>query len=330
MNELLRKLLCLPEQGSTVASEIDAFHYVVIGVTMLGAATIATLAIVFVSLWKSHSDETLPLTPRVRVPLWLETGLVGGTLLLFVSWWVYGFRQFQRTQTPPANASAVWVTGKQWVWDFRYPDGRTSQHALYVPANRPVKLLLTSRDVVHSFFVPAFRLKKDVVPGRYTVLWFEAKPGTYDIYCAEYCGTAHSRMRGTVVVLAPDEWDRWQRGGPAREAQDDGIRVAARQGCLQCHSLDGARGVGPTFKDLLGAHETLDTGERVLVDGAYVTRSMMEPRAQLVAGFAPVMPSYQGRITPEETAAIVELLRSLSRAPRAAVPGEEATRARRD
>jgi cytochrome c oxidase subunit 2 len=202
---------------------------------------------------------------------------------------------------------------------------------LRVPAGRPVRLLITSRDVIHSFFVPDLRVKQDALPGRYTQTWFNPdRPGRYQIFCAEYCGLSHSGMLGELVVMPPDEFDAWlaeQRRGEAR-AQDaaasagedvmlgsdilaQGRAVAAQQGCLKCHSVDGSRHIGPTFLDLYRRQEKLSTGEVITADEAYLTRSMMDPAAQVVAGYQNVMPSFQGRMTPPEVAAVVEYLKSL-------------------
>ena len=260
--------------------------------------------------------------------MWLKTAVSVGLLGLFLLFWFLGFHQFMRVTTPPADGMDVYVVAKQWMWQFAYPGGQTSLNRLYVPVNRPVRVLITSRDVIHSFYVPAFRLKMDAVPGRYTTLWFEAShPGTFDIYCAEFCGSGHSRMRGEVVALAPEDHDAWLRGQvpagePARSSLVEvGQSVAAVKGCLQCHSIDGTRRTGPTWRDLYGSSESLSDGTQVLVDGAYITESMMEPNARIVAGYLPVMPSYKGNIEPGETAAIIEYMKTLSRETRESPDG---------
>jgi cytochrome c oxidase subunit 2 len=229
----------------------------------------------------------------------------------------------------------VYVTAKQWMWKFTYPDGPSSVGELHVPANRPVRLLMTSRDVIHSFYVPSFRLKQDVVPGRYTQTWFTAtQRGQFEILCAEYCGLQHSMMRGMVTVLEQGEFNRWledekakyvaNRGvqdvslGPGEKPesmQDRGRAVASQKGCFKCHSVDGSAHIGPTWLDLYQRRERLASGETVVADEAYLTESMMEPMAKIVAGFQPVMPSFQGQLTAPEAAAIVEYIRAL-RSPR--------------
>ena len=206
--------------------------------------------------------------------------------MLFLVFWVIGLREFVRLRVAPEGALTVYVTAKQWMWKFAYPEGARSIARLYVPVGRPVKLVMTSRDVVHSFFVPSFRVKQDVVPGRYTTLWFEVvAPGTYPVLCTQYCGTGHSMMRAEVVALRPADFERWLDGeqepeggriaGPVYVEPDlglmdvappeqtslarEGVRVAANHGCLRCHTLDGTPHLGPTWAGLYGARVPLST-----------------------------------------------------------------------
>lgn len=329
----LHSLLGLPEQASTIASRIDGLQYVQFGVLVGLSLVMCGLALFFVIRYRRRDDGGA--TPEVRAPVWLELGVAGSLFVVFAIWWVVGFRDYLRVGTPPDDAVQVYVTGKQWVWTFDYAEGPSSAGVLYVPRGRPVHLLLTSRDVIHSFFVPAFRLKRDAVPGRYTELWFEAEAaGRYPAYCAEFCGGGHSRMWADVVVLAPEAFERWLEGeapdttgaavgeapirGPTEGASDrgrsmaeEGRRVAAGHGCLECHSTDGTASTGPTWLGLFGSEEVLASGDTVVVDAAYVTRSMMDPMAQVVAGYPAVMPTFQGQVEPGEVAAIVEFIRSL-------------------
>ena len=254
-------------------------------------------------------------------PAWLEFGVYGLILAIFVFFWVIGVRQFRALSEAPEGALEVYVTAKQWMWKFGYPDGAGSVGVLYVPAGRPVRLILTSRDVVHSFYVPDFRIKRDAVPGRYTGIWFEApEPGTHPVLCAEMCGTGHARMEAEIRVLAPAAFEAWQSGRETALQADPGSqrlvdlgRVAAtRHGCFQCHSVNGAPGIGPTWQGLYAATVTFADGESLRADEAYLTESMMDPNARIARGFAPVMPSFQGQLSVEETAAIVEFIKSLA------------------
>jgi cytochrome c oxidase subunit 2 len=313
MNELFRRLLMLPPQASTVARGIDVLHYVVITISMLGAAAVAATVALFLVKFRARPGVT-PHPRARRIPVWAETAGVACLLAMFLAFWVVGFRQFVELQTPPKHAIDVYVVAKQWMWEFAYPQGAATTGDLYVPAGRPVRLILTSRDVIHSFYVPDFRVKQDVLPGRSTFLWFEAtEPGVHDILCAEYCGTEHSRMRGRVIALDAGDWSRWaeDRPGERQDLATAGGKLAAQRGCLRCHTVDGTPHLGPTWAGLYGARIDLASGERVRVDVAYLTESMMDPERRLRAGFSAIMPSYRGLLDASEVAALVEYIRAL-------------------
>lgn len=334
MNEIFREMLALPPQASTVAREIDLLHFWVIGVTMLGASIVALVALWFTVRYRASRVGGEPGDPvdRVRTPVLVEIGLIALLVLLFLGWWVVGARQYRRLQTAPEDSLAIWVVAKQWMWQFTDAEGNESESKLFVPVGRPVKLVMTSRDVIHSFYVPDFRVKMDVVPGRYTTVWFEAvAPGTYPILCTEYCGTEHSGMRAEVIALPASEYARWLRGRPGPrmagsvygaaereipratvELVEQADRIAAREGCLRCHTTDGSPHIGPSFAGLFGALVTMQDGTVIRADEAYLTASMMDPREHVHAGFPPVMPSYRGRLDPGETAALIELIRELA------------------
>lgn len=337
MNELLRRILFLPPQSSTFAAEMDALHFFVISLTMLGALAVTLIGGYFLLRYRRRSGRQVgpARKPASPVPLWAEASAILGLFALFILWWVIGFRQYMRIRIAPENALEVYVTGKQWMWKFAYPEGLNSVATLYVPAGRPVKLILASRDVIHSFFVPDFRIKQDAVPGRLTTLWFQAdEPGRHDILCTEYCGVSHSTMRGEVVVLSSRDYERWLQGispdQPIAEQWNErpavvgryappelismvrqGELAAAQLGCLRCHSLDGSAHLGPTWAGLYGSLVPLARGGHVLADEAFITESMMDPMVKLHTGFPPLMPSYQGLVKPAETAAIIELIKSL-------------------
>ena len=326
LNQLLRRLLALPTQSSSVAREIDTLHYTVILTTFAGVTLVAVIAAVMVVRYRRRTPD-IPLTPRVTAPAWVEISLIGGLLTLFCAWWVVGFAQYRELQTPPAGAMPIYVTAKQWMWKFADPSGPSSADSLVVPVGQPVKLIMTSRDVIHSFYVPAFRIKQEVVPGRAVTTWFEAiEPGTYDVLCTQYCGTRHSMMRAQVVALAPADYGRWLDAAraplalPGAKGDGEGLAargrdVAAARGCLRCHTVDGSPFIGPTWARAFGRRRATADGHDVVVDEAYLTQSMMEPRAVVAAGFAAVMPSYQGVLSPEETSALLEYIRSLRDVP---------------
>jgi cytochrome c oxidase subunit 2 len=340
MNEILRAILFLPSQSSTIAREVDQLHYFVIGSTFAGAVLVTLIGGWFLfryrrgARWTGGPRNTSKVR-RIEVTVWV--GIFG----LFILFWIIGARQFMRIRVPPEGAMEIYVTGKQWMWSASYPGGGGSNGNVVVPVGRPIKLILTSRDVIHSFFVPEFRIKQDLVPGRYTTAWFEAtQAGTYPILCTEYCGAGHSTMRGTLIALSPPDYERWLRGprveagpwaqtiasptrplesalGPAIELARLGQAAAAEYGCLKCHTLDGTPHIGPTWAGLYRSMVPLEQGGEVRADEAYLTESMMDPLAKMHRGFSSVMPSYQGRIHPPEVAAILELIRALSPVPEA-------------
>jgi cytochrome c oxidase subunit 2 len=319
MNELLRRLLFLPPQSSTVAASVDHLHYFVILTTMGGALFITVVGFWMVIRFRRPSEDSPPREqPVPRMSPWIEGGVVAGLLALFCLWWLIGFLQYVRMRVPPENTLDLYLTAKQWMWKFSYPDGNHSISTLYVPAGRPVKLIMTSRDVIHSFYVPDFRVKQDVLPGRYTTVWFQAdQPGTHQILCAEMCGAGHSTMRGEVVVLDAHDYQRWLGGTRNLETSilSTGEKAAAEHGCLRCHTLDGTPHIGPTWVGLYRSTVPLAGGATIVADEAYLTESMMDPLAKIHRGFQAVMPSYQGQLLPGETAAIVELIKSLREAP---------------
>ena len=329
MNELMRRLLFLPPQLSEHARQVDALHFFVISTTMVAAAGVFATALWFFVRYRRRPGDGA--TPRVEPKAIHEVLFVGVPLAFFLLWFAIGFPQYVRLQQPPRDAQDVYVQGKKWMWKFAYPGGPSAVDVLRVPAGRPVRLLITSRDVIHSFFVPALRIKQDALPGRYTQTWFNAeRPGRYEIFCAEYCGLSHSGMLAELVVMPQPEFDQWltqQRRGlaqaqdaaPARGEQvrvassvvEEGRRIAGEQGCLKCHSVDGTRHIGPTWVDLYLRHERLESGKEIVADEAYLTKSMMDPGADIARGFQNVMPTYQGKLAPPEAAAIVEFIKSL-------------------
>jgi len=340
MSDIMRSILWLPEQASTFAKRVDNLHFFMFIVTMGSSIVLGLAAFVFCFQFRQRRarQSTAIVEPSVR----FELTVITLPMIFFLAWFVQGFRDFVWFTTPPQNTTDVYVMGKKWMWKFAYPDGPNAIGTLHVPADRPVRLLLTSRDVIHSFFVPDFRVKMDVLPGRYTEAWFEAtKPGRYQILCAEYCGTWHSQMWGEVVVMPPTEFDEWmaqQKSGLAERVDtggddgpsfhgtlvDYGKRVAMAQGCLKCHSLTGEPHIGPTWLDLYRRRETLETGETIVADEGYLTDSMIDPRAKIVKGYKPVMPTYRGKLAAPEAAALVEFIKSLRSPNLENVPSKEA------
>jgi cytochrome c oxidase subunit 2 len=284
-----------------------AFWYI------LGISAVLLVGITIVMIWFAfrYSVKRNPNPAQIHGSVALETlWTVIPTLLVLSMFW-YGWTGFKRMRDVPQEAMLVKVTARMWSWSFEYPDGRRSQE-LVVPVGRPVRLELHSKDVLHSFFVPAFRLKEDAVPGRTNHAWFQAdKAGSYDLLCAEYCGDQHSKMLGTVRVLPDADYATWQANPPAMVT---GPELLAAKGCTTCHSQDGSRMVGPSFKGLMGRKEVVvetDGESEVTVDEAYLRRSILEPKAQVVKGFDPVMPEQRDLLSNEELDEIIKVLQGL-------------------
>jgi len=231
---------------------------------------------------------------------------------------VWGASVFVAMARPPDDTLNVYVVAKQWMWKFQHLDGQREINELHVPLGRPVKLIMTSEDVIHDLFVPAFRMKADVIPGRYTNIWFQStKPGRYHLFCAEYCGTRHSGMIGEVVVMGPTEYQTWLSGGaPEGSLASTGAKLFQDLACNTCHRPD-AQGRGPVLEGLFGKSVQLLSGETVTVDEAYVRESILTPAAKVAAGFQPIMPAFQGLVSEEQLLGLIEYVKSLQALPQA-------------
>ena len=231
---------------------------------------------------------------------------------VMVTFFIWGAVIFFKERTPPTNATEVYVVAKQWMWKLEHMEGQREINELHVPVGQNVKLIMTSQDVIHSFFVPAFRLKQDVIPGRYTTLWFKATTaGTYHLFCAEYCGTSHSGMIGNVVVMEPQDYTQWMAGGPSAPLPEAGKQLFASLGCSTCHRFD-IQGRGPNLQGAFGKPVLLEDGRTVIADENYVRESILNPTAKIVSGFKPVMPTFQGLVSDEQLNALVAYIKSLA------------------
>jgi cytochrome c oxidase subunit 2 len=305
----------LPEQASTLAPGVDWAFYFVYWVSAFFAVLITALIVLFAVRYRRREGVREKADPAPHHNLPIEVAwTVPPTVLVVAFFWV-GFRGFVDLATPPENAYEVQVTGQKWNWLFTYPGGYVDPD-LHVPVDVPVRLVLSSQDVIHSFFVPAFRVKRDVVPGRYNRTWFQAtEPGEYQVFCAEYCGTSHSKMLAKVVVHPPGQFERWLADAsnfldkmPPEQA---GEKLYQQRGCPQCHSVDGKPGIGPTFQGLFGTPQAIVGGGAVVADETYLRTSILNPQDQIVAGYEPVMPSFQGRLSDREVDAIIAYLKTL-------------------
>ena len=302
-----------PSQSSSVASKVDNLFYFILSLSAFFFVLIVGLMLIFAIRYR-------------RRPGYVQTDSTDHSDLLEITWSVIptalvaliffrGFMGYLDLRTPPAETYEIKVIAKKWSWLFQYPNGYFDSD-LHIPINRPVKLTMTSEDVIHSLFVPAFRTKMDVVPGRYTTMWFEAtEAGTFPLYCAEYCGTKHSDMLANVVVHASGEFETWLEKAsnllatlPPAEA---GKILYQRRGCVQCHTIDGSARTGPTFKGAFGVSQPMTDGSSVVMDENYIRESILEPLKKVHTGFRPVMPSYKGQLKDAEIDAIIEFIKSL-------------------
>lgn len=300
-----------PDQASTVAPEVDAVYFALIGLASFFMIIIGCAALYFLVRYRkgSDADRSDPQTNNWK----LEAFWIGVPFLMAMAIFFWGTNKYFEIQEIPEDTVEVFVLGKQWMWKVQHPQGKREIDELHVPANRPVMLRMTSQDVIHSFFVPAFRIKQDVVPGRYTTVWFEAtKPGRYRLMCAEYCGTGHSRMLGEVVVLSQADYAAWLEGGEVEETlAQRGEKIFNRAGCSGCHVPDSAARA-PILTGLYGQRVQLESGEAVVADEAYLRDSILLPQKHIVAGYEAIMPSYQGQLSEAEVFALVEYIKSLS------------------
>jgi cytochrome c oxidase subunit 2 len=229
-----------------------------------------------------------------------------------MTFFIWGAVIYFQERTPPADATEVYVVAKQWMWKIEHMEGQREINELHVPTGQNIKLIMTSQDVIHSFFIPAFRIKQDVMPGRYTTEWFKAtKPGRYHLFCAEYCGTMHSGMGGDIVVMEPQDYAVWMAGGPNAPLQETGKQLFASLGCSTCHRLD-VQGRGPNLQGIYNKPVLLEDGRTVIADENYVRESILNPTAKIVSGFKPVMPTFQGIVNEEQVNALVAYVKSLS------------------
>lgn len=308
----------MPPPGSTGAHEVDWLMVVLLYICTFFFLLIAALLVTFAVRYRRSRVAGPQPSASHSLPLELAWSIIPLAILIVI--FHFGFRGFLNIMTPPDDAYAIQVTGQKWAWMFTYPNGYVDKD-LHVPVNTPVKLTMTSEDVIHSLYIPAFRIKRDALPGRYTTTWFEAdRTGEFELFCTEYCGEGHSAMMARVVVHDKAEFAKWlQDAGafidrlPPAEA---GAKLFSIQGCAQCHSVDGSGGIGPSLKNVYGTQQPLQGGSSVLADENYIRESIMDPQAQIVAGYQPVMPTYKGRLKDKEITVLIAYLKSISGAGR--------------
>ena len=306
------QLPLFPEQASTMASRVDMLYFYLLTVSAFFSLLIALTVIYFAIKYRRRSEAELP--TGVEGSLTLEIAWSVIPLLIALTFFFWGAKLFFAMHRPPNDAMEVWVVGKQWMWKIQHADGQREINELHVPVGRAVRLTMTSEDVIHDFFVPAFRMKQDVLPGRYTHAWFQAtRPGRYHLFCSQYCGTKHSTMIGWVDVLSPADYQAWLSGGPVSESlASAGAKLFQQHACNTCHRPDSlAR--GPNLEGLFGKQVQLADGRTIIADESYIRESILNPNAKVVAGFQPIMPTFQGLINEEGLLQLVAYIKSLSK-----------------
>jgi cytochrome c oxidase subunit 2 len=307
-----------PQQASAQAMQVDAIYFFMIAVTAFFSLLIGVLVVIFAVKFRRKSDDEVGVAIHGSLALeLLWTFIPLGIVMVMFAW---GAKVFFDMYRPPAGAMEVFIVGKQWMWKAQHADGQREINELHVPVGRPVKLVMGSEDVIHSYYIPAFRVKADVIPGRYNSLWFTAsKPGRYHLFCAEYCGTKHSGMVGWITAMEPTDFQAWLAGGPATASPvAAGEKLFQDLACNTCHQ-QGSEGRGPALAGIFGKTIQLQGGGTATVDEAYVRESIVNPQAKVVAGFQPIMPTFQGLVTEEQLLQLIAYVRSLGQ--QAASPG---------
>jgi cytochrome c oxidase subunit 2 len=300
-----------PEQASTFAWKVDYLYFLLIALSVFFAVGVVFFLILFSVKYRRRSEDERPRPIEGSIPLELAWSIIPLILSLVV--FSLGAGIFFRMYRTPENAIDIYVVGKQWMWKIQHPEGKREINELHVPVDQPVRLTLASEDVIHAFSIPAFRIKRDVVPGRYNTMWFEAtKVGEYHLFCAEYCGTQHSGMVGRIVVMEQDEFQNWLSGGASSETMlEAGARQFQQLGCETCHK-EADQGRGPKLSGVYGKPVMLTTGQEVVADEDYIRNSILDPGSQVMGGYKPIMPTFQGQVSEETLMQLVSYIQSLS------------------
>lgn len=300
-----REFQWMPPDASTMAGRVDDLYIFLVILSGTMTLLIAGLIAYFSIRYRRRTD-TAPPPLRTVYSLEITWTVLPLAVFMVIFWW--GADVYVAQYSPPDDTMEIYVIGKQWMWKVQHPEGPREINELHVPLHQPVELILSSQDVIHSFFVPAFRIKHDVLPGRYTSLWFEAtEPGEYHLFCTEYCGAGHSRMVGRVVVMKPADYEAWLAGTYADEPPArSGEKLFISLGCQTCHGQQG-----PTLAGLYGREVRLADGSTVLADENYLRESILDAPAKLSAGFPPIMPSYRGQITDDQLLHLLVYIKSL-------------------
>jgi cytochrome c oxidase subunit 2 len=307
---VLSDLPLFPARASTIGAGVDHLFFYLVAVALVFSTLIFGLVFYFAIRYRRRSpaDKATQITSSVPLEIaWTVIPLCLSAVMFF-----WGASLFLRHAIAPPGSADIYVVGKQWMWKVQHPEGRREINELHVPVGRPFRLIMTSEDAIHSFFVPAFRLKQDVLPGRFTTLWFQAtQVGRYHLFCSQYCGTNHSLMGGWIEVMEPVEYEHWlSRGSTGDPMQVAGAKLFERLGCSNCHQSTN-QGRGPSLEGLYGRRVLLEGGGTTIADDAYIEESILKPATKVTRGYQPIMPTFQGQISEEGVFQIIVFLRSL-------------------
>lgn len=302
-----------PPDASTTAASVDHLQYALTAITLFFTVVIFSAIFYFMVKYRRRSDDEMP--PEIKTSVPLEVTWTVIPTLICAGIFVWASSLYFENSRPPNAALEIFVVGKQWMWHLQHTEGAREIDELHVPVGVPVKLTMTSEDVIHDFFIPAFRIKKDVLPGRYSTIWFQAtKTGVYHFFCAQYCGTDHSGMIGWVYVMSPSDYARWLSAGSIKETMSaGGQRLFTQFGCITCHG-PGSNGTGPSLQGLYGSQITLKGGQTRMVDEAFIRQAIVNPNSMPIADFAPIMPSFQGQLDEEQILELIGYVKSLASA----------------
>lgn len=312
-----------PRAASTIADDIDAFYFFMVGTCGFLALLIVCLIFYFALKYRRLSDDEIP--SEEEAPQWVEVVWIVVPFFILMGMFLWGAWLYFKVSRPPDDALDIYVTGKQWMWRFQHIGGQSEINALHVPVGRPVRLIMASEDVIHSFFVPEFRVHTDVLPSRYTYNWFEAtRVGKYHLFCSEYCGTEHSGMTGSVFVMEPGDYQTWLSGGAQGAPADEGKKLFEKLACISCH-IDQSTGRGPSLIGLSGQIRPLQNGTSVKADENYLRESILNPQAKIAAGFQPIMPTFQGQVNEQQLIQLIAYIKTLSQRTQPAAPAVAGT-----
>jgi cytochrome c oxidase subunit II len=298
-----------PVEASGIAPYVDALYFFLVAMTIFGTTFVAILLLVFSVRYRREKN---PVATQIEGSTLLEATWTIIPLAIFLVTFVWGALLYFRIYDPPTNAMNIYIVGKQWMWKAEHPGGQHEINALHVPTGKPIQLTMISQDVFHSFSIPDFRIKREVIPGRYSTVWFEAtQVGTYHLFCTQYCGTQHSGMIGEVTVMTPGDYKKWlEQSNSGQSLAQNGERLFASMGCNSCHNGTAAAR-GPSLAGVYGSKLTLTDGRQILVDDAYLRNAILNPSEHVTAGFAPIMPTYQGQISEDGVIDLVEFIKNM-------------------